>query len=151
MTWTDALNRQRVLQEALARVQGARPNALQLELAAKEELAELLQKVKARWAWWKRNDKDFTAGERGEVLEELADVLHFVLGWFLVEGRKPPSEPPQVFDLVQAAVQGFRALNPEQLFLALRALARSLGLTDDEVLVAYMRKSAVNLERWGAR
>lgn len=161
-TWVVALERQRRLQECLAEKQGRGtfPSPREFELALKVELGELLQKVKARWAWWKRGDKAFSEGGRKEILEELADALHFVLGAALLIPddriaikfqRIGAFEKEPAPDLVDAALGAFRAPSPWTQFVGVLALARSLGFSEQALLEAYLEKSRVNLERWGAR
>jgi len=48
-----------------------------LRVALLAEIGEMLNALKPRWAWWKRRDKTF---EEGDVLGELADIMHFALG-----------------------------------------------------------------------
>ena len=153
--WERALDRQQVLQECLRRVQGpnAAPTPEALLLAARVELGELLQKVKPRWAWWKRNDVAFTEDERAAVLEELADILHFVLGLALVEpfsASRIVHVRPLSGSLVGLANQTFEAPAAPEFFAAIVGLAGELGFSEHELFDAYMAKSLVNLRRWDA-
>lgn len=43
------------------------------------ECGELLQLIKPQWAWWKRHGASFTEGDRAAQIDELADILHFLL------------------------------------------------------------------------
>ncbi len=157
--WSTALDRQRRLQDCLARVQGVTPTREQLLLALKVETGELLQRVKARWAWWRRNDRRFDRGERAAVLEEIADMMHFVLGAVLLSEedrvyveRASCGSKPRYTDrsLVEVANRLFEARAPAALFTATLELAGALGFSPREILEAYLAKSRVNLERWDA-
>lgn len=154
--WKEALERQAELQRIQRERTGARPGMLELELAAKVELAEAAQRIKARWAWWRRNDKRFEVDREGFV-EELADVLHFVLaGLLLTEARFRVGDLPvgagrrngRANGTVSNFVGVFRESSFEALFHHLLGLALSEGVGEEEFFEAYMRKSAVNLERW---
>jgi len=153
--WERALDRQQVLQECFRRVQGpnAAPTPEALLLAARVELGELLQKVKPRWAWWKRNDVAFTEDERAAVLEELADILHFVLGLAIVEpfsASRIVHVRPLGGSLVGLANQTFEAPAAPEFFAAIVGLAGELGFSERELFDTYMAKSLVNLRRWDA-
>lgn len=131
-----------------------------LYLALFDELGELIHEMKARWCWWKNTQKP---EDRKKVLEELVDVVHFVLMTVLrLEKRRTVDEDP-----VKEFLNGF-AYECEQerkvtlaeavyctsfandSFLhgqALVYLHNACGFTWQEVYEAYKKKNAVNRKR----
>lgn len=48
----------------------------QIDLATLDEIGEFTHELKGDWCWWKKSQEPV---DRNKVLEELADVFHFVL------------------------------------------------------------------------
>jgi len=159
-TFSDVLKRQKVLQDYLKRTQGADPTDKEALLAAAAEMGEVLQAIKAHWAWWKRNDKKWTTINRDEVLEELADVLHF-LAIFVLKDRGVDFKYSSRFEEAVFMIAERRSLVENILsFLqsyTVTAIYRfmvvvtQLGFTKEELYEAYMKKTEVNLKRWGIK
>ena len=93
--WLEALKTQKILQEELHKTQGVSPGVEAAYLAVVAEVGEFLSEVKSQWAWWKREDKTFSTSS-DKALEELADVLHFVLIVILLARGTNPEDSLRV-------------------------------------------------------
>lgn len=121
-----------------------------MDFALIDEIGELNHELKPQWCWWKKPQPI----NRAKVLEELVDVVHFVLMDAICRIR--------CNDLVADFVSVIGIDDPEKAkgwsvldFLpehsqpgkALRLVPLSLGFTWPEVYEAYKKKNAVNRER----
>jgi len=137
--------------------EGNEPSTDEILVALYTEFGEVLQALKPAWAWWKRKDKVF---EYGDVLDELADMLHFWLSYL------------NTTDLVgDAALLGYSVRSYYHTYrwhienagsplpaLAVRAsrdipdLGFALAVANfrlADLVGAYYKKAALNLARWG--
>lgn len=112
------------------------------------------------WCWWKRSGA--SASSREVVLDELVDVLHFILTGLL---RSDPNhwaewfpyerfwhEPP-LYSRTEACFRMVAAFDKGDYHLALLQLvnvARHLGFHRHEFEDAYFAKAKVNRERWAS-
>ena len=122
-------------------------------LALRVEIAELAQEVSDAWKFWKspapRNQE--------KVLEELVDVLHFLLSIGLAIGVDPYEMPYKVYrrmDLIDQFDAMFDMARicyiPNQWHWTMSVylgLADMLGFTWDELEQAYLIKNEINLAR----
>lgn len=132
----------------------------QLESALFDELGELMHAQKSDWCWWKKSQEQV---DRSKVLEELADVFHFVLIYELFYGKRtyllddlgydlesPRDYMPMVqMDIglgIATALTRIIDLADSRLMYLL-ALSEHLGFCLEEIYAAYMRKNAINMER----
>lgn len=162
------------------------PGCSRLYMATLDELGELAHKLKwgmvdefvgscdfvlvDGWCWWNRDIKPFS--KRKEVLEELADILHFLLTLYLTQWthwemfatylethvwREPKESaktvPVDSWELgdfcFQKILFGAYNLNSKKMFGGFIDLACSfLGFRLHEVEEAYKKKAQINKERW---
>lgn len=131
-----------------------------LSFAILDEVGELTHELKGDWCWWKKSQEPV---DRNKVLEELADVFHFVLIYELFYGKRtyllddlgydlesPRDYMPMVqMDIglgIATALTRIIDLADSRLMYLL-ALSEHLGFCLEEVYAAYMRKNAINMER----
>jgi len=122
-------------------------------LALQVEIAELAQEVGDAWKFWKSP----RARNREKVLEELVDVLHFLLSIGLAIGVDPYEMPFKIYrriDLIDQINEMFdmaRICNiPNQWHWTMSVylgLCDMLGFSWDEVERAYLAKNEINLAR----
>lgn len=176
--WIDLYNTQRRLQESLRIM----PSPWMVKLALLDELGELIHLVKPFWAWWKRSDlaekaKPQLSDLKSRVLDEAADILHFILLNTLAE--KEPGEKLDFlidsqdyahnfqrnpmygfsFHLRAVAMHVFPMQGITELMKALTALGNALTkeysetvtFTPEELYDAYLEKAKINLVRWGIK
>lgn len=132
----------------------------QIDLATLDEIGEFTHELKGDWCWWKKSQEPV---DRNKVLEELADVFHFVLIYELFYGKRtyllddlgydlesPRDYMPMVqMDIglgIATALTRIIDLADSRLMYLL-ALSEHLGFCLEEVYAAYMRKNAINMER----
>lgn len=131
----------------------------QIDLATLDEIGEFTHELKGDWCWWKKSQEPV---DRNKVLEELADVLHFVLIYELFYGKRKYLTDPEQYresprncmSIVQMDI-GFGIANAltriidfvDGRLMYLLALSEHLGFCLEEVYAAYMRKNAINMER----
>lgn len=131
----------------------------QIDLATLDEIGEFTHELKGDWCWWKKSQEPV---DRNKVLEELADVFHFVLIYELLYGKRnyladsecnlesPRSYLPMVqMDIglgIATALTRIIDLADSRLMYLL-ALSEHLGFCLEEIYAAYMRKNAINMER----
>lgn len=134
-------------------------NSTMLYHALLDEVGELNHELKADWCWWK-NTQGEPDGEK--VLEELADVIHFILMNVLYFDRNchhgEPVENKEFFmgfswkENQKETISGWfhRLLNSSQFLERGRLLGLIpdvFGFTWQEVYEAYKKKNAVNRKR----
>lgn len=131
----------------------------QIYLALIDEVGELNHELKADWCWWKNTQKPV---DREKVLEELADVVHFIL----MEVLYQESRNDFAYDPVESFIDGFELqakLEDEMLVngfitlistsvpsfrgAAIWMIASACGFTWQEVHEAYKAKNAGNRQR----
>lgn len=66
----------------------------QIDMATLDEIGEFTHELKGDWCWWNKSQEQV---DRSKVLEELADVFHFVLIYELFYGKS--------YTLIQYAIQ----------------------------------------------
>lgn len=127
-----------------------------LRLAIIDELGEFNHELKSRWCWWKKTQKP---EDMEKVVEELMDVLHFVLmkinagrisDLTLSKGvqagrqlyRKNPDGEP--LSLQYSRIQQNATYNNGQ---GLGVLFEMLNLSPEAVFEAYKAKNQINRER----
>lgn len=124
-----------------------------------DEVGEFTHELKGDWCWWKKSQEPV---DRNKVLEELADIFHFVLIYELLYGKRTYLDDPE-YDLesprdympmvqmdigLGIASTLTRILNlVDGRLMYLLALSEHLGFCLEEVYAAYMRKNAINMER----
>lgn len=130
-----------------------------LNLAILDEIGEFTHELKGDWCWWKKSQEPV---DRNKVLEELADIFHFVLIYELLYGKRTYLDDPE-YDLesprdympmvqmdiglgIATALTRIIDLADSRLMYLL-ALSEHLGFCLEEVYAAYMRKNAINMER----
>lgn len=132
----------------------------QIDLATLDEIGEFTHELKGDWCWWKKSQEPV---DRNKVLEELADVFHFVLIYELLYGKRTYltnseydqengqynySHMVQVdigFGIANALITILKLVDSRLMYLL--ALSEHLGFCLEEVYAAYMRKNAINMER----
>jgi len=122
-------------------------------LALQVEIAELAQEVGDAWKYWKTP----RPRNRERVLEELVDVLHFLLSIGLDIGIDPNERPIYAFkrmDLIDQFDAMFDMARicyiPEQWHWTLcvyLGLCDMLGFDWDKIEAAYIAKNDLNLTR----
>lgn len=122
-------------------------------LALQVEIAELAQEVSDAWKYWKTP----RPRNRERVLEELVDVLHFLLSIGLDIGIDPNERPIYAFkrmDLIDQFDAMFDMARicyiPEQWHWTLcvyLGLCDMLGFDWDKIEAAYIAKNDLNLTR----
>ena len=122
-------------------------------LALQVEIAELAQEVGDAWKYWKTP----RPRNRERVLEELVDVLHFLLSIGLDIGIDPNERPIYAFkrmDLIDQFDAMFDMARicyiPEQWHWTLcvyLGLCDMLGFDWDKIEAAYIAKNDLNLSR----
>lgn len=121
-------------------------------LALQVEIAELAQEISDCWKYWKTPK----ARNRSRVLEELVDVLHFILSLGLEIYPDPPVIRPRMvrrMDLVDQLNDMIKLAAAEHhaewyfLFGMFLGLCDMLGFTWDEVERAYIAKNEKNMAR----
>lgn len=131
----------------------------QIDLATLDEIGEFTHELKGDWCWWKKSQEPV---DRNKVLEELADVFHFVLIYELFYGKRKYLTDPEQYresprncmSIVQMDI-GFGIANAltriidfvDGRLMYLLALSEHLGFCLEEIYAAYMRKNAINMER----
>lgn len=134
------------------------PTYEQLEWAIAAELGEFAQARKGDWCWWKRNGKGFESESRDRQLDELADILCFLLTGLLMDnaligldldcdfwqyGSVFRSKPRAVLRHCELGKYD-RAIDHFAGFI------KENGFTKEEVETAYLKKVEVNKARWEA-
>lgn len=132
----------------------------QIDLATLDEMGEFTHELKGDWCWWKKSQEPV---DRNKVLEELADVFHFVLIYELFYGSKRYLTDSEYdrrrllhqykhsfrmnvgFGLANALISIIKLEDGRLMYLL--ALSEGLGFCLEEVYAAYMRKNAINMER----
>lgn len=132
----------------------------QIDLATLDEIGEFTHELKGDWCWWKKSQEQV---DRSKVLEELADVFHFVLiyelfygsgnyltnsGYDQKNGQYNYSHMVRIdigFGLANALITILKLVDGRLMYLL--ALSEHLGFCLEEVYAAYMRKNAINMER----
>lgn len=132
----------------------------QIDLATLDEIGEFTHELKGDWCWWKKSQEPV---DRNKVLEELADVFHFVLIYELLYGKRTYltnsgydqengqynySHMVQVdigFGIANALITILKLVDCRLMYLL--ALSEHLGFCLEEIYAAYMRKNAINMER----
>lgn len=164
MKLLDLFKRQKQVQD----ISGMHPTDIDSIYAALfAEVGEFANALKAEWAWWKRNDKRFTSN-LDEAREELADIMHFWLLLGLARNdydidKLSKSATYRVATQVELtddlaamrqpvtigeAIRWF-AGEPESPYTLMDLIASTNAnnpVTD--VVVAYMKKTQKNLDRW---
>lgn len=132
----------------------------QIDLATLDEIGEFTHELKGDWCWWKKSQEPV---DRNKVLEELADIFHFVLIYELLYGKRiyltnsgydqengqyNYSHMVQVDIGLGIATALTRIIDlADSRLMYLLALSEHLGFCLEEVYAAYMRKNAINMER----
>lgn len=130
-------------------------SAERLDLALFDEIGELIHEIKSRWCWWKNHQEP---EDRKKVLEELVDVVHFVLMKLLKCGAEEVLREPDFVSFIPAGdklaefYSGVIRLvdlcyGPLDWQFGLFEMAHALGFTWSEVYEAYKAKNAVNYRR----
>lgn len=126
-----------------------------------DEVGELNHELKPDWCWWKKNVGKVN---RERVLEELVDIVHFMLSYaiYLFENAEVWDririEPLERFSEGYDSWLEVKDCNKWYVDELLRRLdgypgcyffelVHKLGFTWTDVYEAYMKKNAVNLER----
>jgi len=171
--WITALQTQMELQEFLKEKQGVEPTPSGIYLAIVAETGELVNSVGSTWKWWKRNDKKLAPVDRERALDELADILHFVLAGFIITFPDPigrliedesyysalnrpilDREVLHVANLLDEAAELFFdpfLVHTYEMLEELLEVGRALvdpDLTREELVEAYLKKAEVNRQRW---
>lgn len=157
------LERQAFLQETAERRGQRAFSRLEWRAAHLAEVGEVLQAAKGLWAWWRKAGQAPLAPQL--VLDEVADVLHFVLLLELQRMRRPwyrglvgallPLDAP-ISGRVLVAQHGAvwcalglgRATRLTQVLPLAYGLVSYFGFSPDDLARAYWRKSEENLRRW---
>lgn len=162
----DLLKRQAELQR-LGRMRT--PTQAEVELAVIVEAGEAGQEAKPDWAWWKKLG-DKSEVNRPKLLEESADILHFLLllDLLLIDtddiGSYPvfntelhahnwtAANPTGLVEVVRAALNPAPSAAPRGLSAAIH-LCQYLshyGYIPEDLARAYWEKTEENLRRWAA-
>lgn len=127
--------------------------------ALMDELGELNHEIKSNWCWWKKSQ---TPMDRQKVLEEFADVVHFVLmlinrnkrimldpfiEYKFIEGYMSVTGGSHMPAYTMRTLLDKAFIGDRELGVALHKLAFDLGISDDEVYESYKAKNKVNRER----
>lgn len=127
------------------------PYAQLYRLAILDELGELNHELKASWCWWKKSQKPI---DRMKVLDELVDVLHFVLSWQVADKENTYEQIESAwlpYDCkVSDTVLGMAAALEEckkAPVIWVVGIMNDLGFSIEEVYDAYRSKNAVNHKR----
>lgn len=130
-----------------------------LNLAILDEIGECNHNLKSNWCWWKKTQPPV---DKKKVLEELADVWHFVFIWqnHFNDGEDGLGSAPDVKKRVQqqcnlmhridnALIYEFIKLIscPLNRIESLIAITEYLGFTIEQVYEAYCDKNKVNYQR----
>lgn len=110
------------------------------------------------WVWWKRADRKPNISSREKVIEELADILHFILCGTIMKfipysgGNIPVSLWEYGWDSAAQPSLPHVLKNicccTESTYRYFPLLAKSLGFSRSEIEEAYTRKAQKNRERW---
>ncbi len=161
MTLQELLDIQKELNSHL----GATPTNEQLCWAIMAELGEFAQSRKGDWCWWKRQGKEFSSESRERQLDELADVLCFLLTGALAEKEmneyfslssgnwedrfERPVGDEQTLEEILADLLSYAAEMFFRVSICRFATAcQHLGFTQAEIETAYLKKVEVNKQRW---
>lgn len=165
MTLQELLDIQKELNSHLE----ATPTNEQLCWAIMAELGEFAQSRKGDWCWWKRQGKEFSSESRERQLDELADVLCFLLTGALAEkevsedfslssgnweGRfQKPVDDGQTLEEVLSDVFEYATEMLFRVFFRVSicrfaTACQHLGFTQAEIETAYLKKVEVNKQRW---
>lgn len=130
-----------------------------------DELGEVNHATKGDWCWWKQTQKPVN---REEVLEELADALHFALMKHISENLHTGKNIFEGIDEIEEGIKGSVGVSPliflkcyqncvnraanndflqQDLIASTVRLAKSLDYTFEELYEAYKRKNKINYER----
>jgi dimeric dUTPase (all-alpha-NTP-PPase superfamily) len=94
-------------QEVISDLGIVQPSVKLINIAFLCEVGEVLQACKKKWCWWKRT---CTEPDRRELLEEIADALHFALSW---EYNRKIENYPEDFESKQERTALFMKLAAE--------------------------------------
>lgn len=141
------------------------PSREDWEMALLCEIGELCNSLRdgmpgrAGWVWWKRADRPPSPASREEVLEELADILHFCLvGRVLGFVHMPVSDLSHLWERgwkesigtsLAALLRGLcGTFDNSYLYGFVPQIAKELGFDREELSAAYLAKVVKNRERW---
>jgi dimeric dUTPase (all-alpha-NTP-PPase superfamily) len=160
----DLFTQQKKLDDDIKHEHGIKELSLdKLRVAFYTELGEAYQACKKYWCWWKKTCKEV---DRADLLEELADCLHFALSFQIREAEMSnvnkhrfKSWDEMVRSLVINTEFGikfdYEGVNLEDVAFEYSAnyvactiaLAKVLGYSIDELYLAYLKKNNVNHKR----
>lgn len=134
-----------------------------LQAALLDECGELNHELKKNWCWWKKTQSPI---DSEKVLEELADVMHFVLmsvhwmkadgeeiddfftGWqYAQEKIKKAYKPDKPSKCLIELLRDHDTKNIWGIGFDLYWLIYSLDLTLEQAYEAYKKKNAINRQR----
>jgi dimeric dUTPase (all-alpha-NTP-PPase superfamily) len=161
---TNLFCQQRILDDEIKKEFGLKEIPLnKIRVAFYTELGETYQACKKYWCWWKRTCKEV---DRADLLEELADCLHFALSFQIREAEMSnvnkhrfKSWDEMVRSLVINTEFGikfdYEGVNLEDVAFEYSAnyvtctiaLAKILGYSIEELYLAYLKKNNVNHRR----
>jgi dimeric dUTPase (all-alpha-NTP-PPase superfamily) len=153
LNFTDYVEIQSELQNHCERY----PSQDELIMAILAELGEFAQSRKGEWCWWKRNGQGFSSEDRERQLDELADIMCFLLVGYLMENDKgePSRSNPweslsgiSTHEYVNAIFFAIMMGAFDRAFGALMLWATHLGYSREEIEQAYLKKVEVNKSRW---
>lgn len=116
------------------------------------ETGEMMNEIGRLWKYWKKNHKS----DMERVLDELADVLHFILSPGVEMGVDPvhtyivkyPDPVDQILELMGDIVRCGKSVHGfNRTMAAFRGLLSHLGITWGEMVIAYWKKNAENIRR----
>lgn len=115
------------------------------KIAALVELGEVANEIRFFKFWSNK-------GRSEKVLEELVDVLHFVLSLFNAKDEHVVARGYYVGDMVGQFKALYRVVNEfegngENLASLFLGLAEELGYSEEELFEAYMEKNKINYKR----
>lgn len=156
MNITELFEMQRVLDERIIKEHGLEGEDLLQEriLALNVELAELAQETRC-FKFWSKNQQP-----SDRVLDELVDVLHFVLSigihtdnevYFNNQTKGYNSDLVSLFNLMFRSIGVFASTPSEENYFVVtrffRLITAKLGFTWEQVTEAYKAKNAENHSR----
>lgn len=136
------------LDDVVAERTGTRPGTARKVLALFDELGELNHELKSEWCWWMSNPPEL---KRDKILDELADVWHLAIGYWLVthtSGEFKYNNNFEFFGVEYTLCHVYTSILSGKYILEwMLFLTELLGFSLSELYQAYTNKNKLNRER----
>lgn len=129
-----------------------------IRIALVTELGEVLQEVKSNWAWWKKIGDSNSINE-ANLIEEIADVMHFFFLGTLFENYDNEAVLSRRAIAPAASFTGdpyvlFMNINrmpfstPGSFLACVFSFSQQFNISSEVIIQAYLDKGRKNVKRW---